>query len=208
MALFRKKPGKSKRPSAEEIQAALKKKYAEVSQTAEGKFSYPTGRSGARALGYDLSVLEGMPEELVESFCGVGNPFALGPVEPGESVLDVGCGAGFDLFVASRLVGQGGRVRGIDLTAEMAEKARKNLARAGVATGEVRVAGAEDIPYDEGTFDLIISNGVFNLSPLKEKSFREVHRVLKSGGRLQFADIVLKADLPQDVANSLDAWSD
>jgi len=208
MSLFRKKPVRSKTPSAEEIQAALRKKYAEVSQSAEGKFGYPTGRSGAKALGYDLSILEGMPHELVESFCGVGNPFVLGPVKPGETVLDVGCGAGFDLFVAGRLVGQAGKVRGIDLTAEMAAKARKNLGLAGIATGEVRVAGAEDIPYSENTFDIIISNGVFNLSPLKEKSFREVHRVLKSGGRLQFADIVLKADLPRDVANSLDAWSD
>jgi SAM-dependent methyltransferase len=208
MSLFRKKPVKQKQPSVEEIRAALRKKYAEVSQSAEGKFSYPTGRSGARALGYDLSVLEGMPDELVESFCGVGNPFVLGPIRPEETVLDVGCGAGFDLFVASRLVGRKGKVCGIDLTAEMAAKARKNLARAGIATGEVRLAGAEDIPYDEKTFDIVISNGVLNLSPLKEKSFQEIRRVLKSGGRLQFADIVLKADLPQDVANSLDAWSD
>ncbi len=207
MALFQKRPRKLKQPSVEEIRAALRKKYAEVSHSAEGKFNYPTGRAGARALGYDLSVLEEMPDDLVRSFCGVGNPFTLGPVRMGETVLDVGCGAGFDLFIASRLVGQAGKVCGIDLTAEMVEKARRNFELAGVTNCEVRLAGAEDIPYEQNTFDIVISNGVLNLSPLKEKSFREIHRVLKSGGRLQFADVVLKADLPKDVANSLDAWS-
>ncbi len=208
MALSNKEPHKSKQPGMAELQAALRRKYAEVSRTAEGKFVYPTGRAGAEALGYDLSVMEGMSGELLDSFCGVGNPFSLGPVRPGEILLDVGCGAGFDLFVASRLVGHTGRVCGIDLTAEMVEKAWRNLARSDIANGEVRLAVAEDIPYGENTFDIVISNGVLNLSLQKERSFREIYRVLKPGGRLQFADIVLRGDLPQDVAGSLDAWSD
>jgi SAM-dependent methyltransferase len=199
---------KPKQPSCEDIQAAVRKKYAEVSQSVEGKFKYPTGKAGAGALGYDLSILDEMPDELVETFCGVGNPFTLGPINSGESVLDIGCGAGFDLIVASRFAGPEGKVCGIDLTPEMVEKAEKNLAMTGVQNGTVVQAGAEEIPYEDNTFDVVISNGVLNLSPMKEKSFSEIYRVLKPEGRLQFADIVLKGDLPPKVAGSLEAWSD
>lgn len=190
------------------IQEAVQKRYAAVSGSAASQFSYPTGRVGTVALGYDLSLVGDLPEEVLEAFCGVGNPFSLGPINPGESVLDVGCGAGFDLIFASRLVGRRGRVCGIDLTAEMVEKAQANLRRAGVPNGEVHRAACEAIPYADGTFDLVISNGVLNLSPLKEKSFAEIYRVLKSNGRLQFADMVLEEDLPAEVAGSLEAWSD
>jgi SAM-dependent methyltransferase len=195
-------------PSPEAVLEAVRKKYSEVSRTAEGKFAYPTGRQGALALGYEASAIDAMPPGLIESFCGVGNPFSLGPVRPGEAVLDVGCGTGFDLIVAGRLVGPSGRVCGIDVTQEMVEKAGRNLIQAALPHGEVRVAGAEEIPYEDGSFALVISNGVLNLSPLKEKCFREIYRVLRPGGRLQFADIVLKADLPEKVSGSLEAWSD
>jgi arsenite methyltransferase len=195
-------------PSPEAVLEAVRRKYGEVSRTAEGKFNYPTGRQGALALGYDSAAIDAMPPELIESFCGVGNPFSLGPVRAGEAVLDVGCGAGFDLIVAGRLAGPAGRVSGIDVTPEMVEKARRNLLQAGLSGGEVRVAGAEEIPYEDGSFDLVISNGVLNLSPLKEKCFGEVYRVLRPEGRLQFADIVLKGDLPEKIAGSLEAWSD
>lgn len=190
------------------IQDAVRKKYAGAAHSAEGKFKYLTGRAGAIALGYDPPVVGDMPDELLESFCGVGNPFSLGPINPGEVILDVGCGAGFDLIVASRFVGKTGRVCGIDLTPEMVERARMNLRRAGVSNGAVHLAGSEAIPYDDSTFDVVISNGVLNLSPLKERSFQEIYRVLKPNGRLQFADIVLKLDLPAEMINSLEAWSD
>lgn len=191
---------------ANRIQDAVREKYAGVSGSAEGKFNYPTGREGAMLHGYDPDIVRGMPDELISSFCGVGNPFTLGPVKPGEIVLDVGCGAGFDLIVASRSVGQDGRVCGIDLTPEMADKAKNNLKRYRVQNYDVRVAGAESIPYPDKTFDLVISNGVLNLSPLKEKSFREIYRVLRPNGRLQFADIVQKEDCGA-MCSTLDAWS-
>lgn len=190
------------------IQDAVRRKFAEASHSAEGKFKYPTGRAGAIALGYDPSVVGDMPDDLLESFCGVGNPFSLGPINPGEVILDVGCGAGFDLIVASRFVGTTGGVCGIDLTPEMVERAQTNLRRAGVSNGAIHLAGSEAIPYDDSTFDVVISNGVLNLSPLKERSFQEIYRVLKPNGRLQFADIVLKLDLPAGMINSLEAWSD
>jgi arsenite methyltransferase len=208
MKLLKRILGVSRPPDPEQIRAAIRKKYAEVSRSAEGKFKYPTGREGARALGYDPALLAEMPGGMVESFCGVGNPFTLGPIHPGERVLDVGCGAGFDLFVAARMVGPEGGVSGVDLTEEMVEQAWANLEQRDVSHGEVRQGSAEDIPYADATFDVVISNGVLNLSPQKEKSFREIHRVLKPGGRLQFADMVLRGDLPRKVAGNLDAWSD
>ncbi len=189
------------------IREAVRKKYVEVAQSAEGKFMYPTGRQGAIKLGYDPAILAGLPDEALASFCGVGNPFALGPIKNSKSVLDVGCGAGFDMIVASRIVGGTGNVHGIDMTPQMAERARANLKRAGVMNGEVQVSGAESIPYRDASFAVVISNGAINLSPVKEEVFKEIYRVLRGGGRLQFADIAVNEALPPDVANSLEAWS-
>lgn len=190
------------------VREAVRKKYAEVAQSAEGRFSYPTGRQGALALGYAASIIESLPDDVLASFCGVGNPFALGPIKGGAAVLDVGCGAGFDMIVASRLVGRGGKVCGIDMTPEMVERARANLQRSGVTDAQVDVSGAESIPYPDASFDVVISNGVVNLSPAKEEVFREIYRVLRPDGRLQFADIVVNQALPPEVANSLEAWSE
>lgn len=189
------------------IRDAVRKKYVKVAESAEGNFMYATGRQGALRLGYDPAIIASLPDDALSSFCGVGNPFALGPINGGERVLDVGCGAGFDMIVASRIVGGTGNVRGIDLTPEMAERAWANLRRADVTNGDVQVSGVESIPYRDASFDVVISNGVINLSPAKEEVFNEIYRVLRPGGRLQFADIVLNEALPADVANSLEAWS-
>jgi arsenite methyltransferase len=194
--------------SIDEIQQAVRKKYAEVSRSVAGNFSYLTGKAGAVGLGYDLSVTSDLPDDVFDTFCGVGNPLALGSIRSGEKLLDIGCGAGLDMIRASRLAGPAGRVCGIDLTPEMVEKARANFVRAGASNADAVVAGSEAIPYDDDTFDVVTSNGMLNLSPLKEQSLREIFRVLRPGGRLQLADIVLNEDLPADIANSLDAWSD
>lgn len=189
------------------IQEAVREKYAEVSMSAAGKFNYPTGRDGATRQGYDPAVVRSMPDDLIDSFCGVGNPFSLGAIKSGETILDVGCGAGFDLIVASTLVGRDGKVCGIDLTPEMVEKAKSNLNRHGVRNYDIQVAGAESISYPDDTFDVVTSNGVLNLSLLKEKCFREIYRVLRPNGRLQFADIVLKEDCGGAMCSTLEAWS-
>ncbi|HJW29928.1 MAG TPA: methyltransferase domain-containing protein [Saprospiraceae bacterium] len=191
----------------QEIRKAIRDKYAEVSISAEGKFQYPTGKNGAKALGYDPAIIESAHNRFFESSCGVGNPFSLGDIRFGATVLDFGCGAGFDLFVASKLVGENGRVCGIDLTEDMVVRAKENLALAGITNFEVKKVDSEIIPYDDRSFDVVISNGVINLSPRKEISFAEIYRVLKPGGRLQFADVVLEKDMPVSLAGSAEAWS-
>jgi len=191
----------------QEIRKAIRDKYAEVSISADGKFPYPTGKGGAIALGYDPAIIESAHPRFFESSCGVGNPFSLGTIRPGSAVLDFGCGAGFDLFVASRVVGERGLLCGIDLTGDMVLRARENLTLAGITNFEIKKVDAETIPYDDDSFDVVISNGVINLSPRKESSFKEIYRVLKSGGRLQFADVVLENELPVSLAGSAEAWS-
>jgi ubiquinone/menaquinone biosynthesis C-methylase UbiE len=175
--------------------------------SAKGKFSYPTGREGAEALGYDPEIVNSAPARMLESFCGVGNPFSLGKISPGDAVLDFGCGAGFDLFVASRLAGKGSRICGVDLTEHMAERATENLVSCGVMNFEIVKIDSEAIPFGDNTFDVVISNGVINLVPDKAACFRELLRVLKPGGKIQFADVVVEKELPAHLAESPEAWS-
>ena len=191
----------------QEIRTAIRDKYAEVSVSAEGKFQYTTGKNGAKALGYDPAILESAHTRFFDSACGVGNPFSLGNIRRGAAVLDVGCGAGLDLFVASRLVGETGLVCGTDLTEDMVVSARENLTLAGITNFEVKKVDSEIIPYADHSFDVVISNGVLNLSPCKQASFKEIYRVLKPGGRLQFADVVLEKELPASLSGSAEAWS-
>lgn len=157
-------------------------------------------------MGYDPVFISEAPAALLKSFCGVGNPFSLGDIKVGTNVLDIGSGAGFDLYVAKRLAGDG-RVCGIDLTREMVDRARKSLAEAGMDNIEVVHVSSEEIPYEDNTFDTVISNGVINLSPCKQELFNEIFRVLRKGGKLQFADVVLEKELPGTLVGSLEAWS-
>ncbi len=189
-----------------QIRQAIKEKYSAAARCVEGLFQYPTGKEGAEELNYDRRFIDEAPNEIVRNFCGVGNPFSLGAIKPGEAVLDIGCGSGFDVYCASKAVGPQGNVVGIDLTSEMVEKARTNISEAGISNAEICEANSEELPFDADMFNVVISNGVVNLSLEKGKTFSEMYRVLKPGGRLQFADIVLIKELPLEETGPR-AWS-
>lgn len=190
------------------IRSAIKRKYQQVArQSADGLFAYRTGRKGAVALGYDPGLLDRLPDDALESFCGVGNPFSISPIAEGSAVLDVGCGAGFDLLVARQIVGSRGRVSGVDLTRDMVKKALTILERFGDERISVQHISSEEMPYGDESFECVISNGVFNLSPFKLVLFKEIWRVLKPQGMLQFADVCLAGEKNTNRVSSPDDWA-
>jgi len=189
------------------IREGIKEKYKRVAISPEGKFTYPTGRAGLEGQKYDPEILRRLPEDVLASYCGVGNPFSLGPVNKGEAVLDIGCGAGVDTFVAANMVGPEGRVTGIDLIPEMLEQARTNLEKTSSKNVTFKEGSAEQLPFPDGTFDVVISNGVFNLIPEKGKALRGVFRVLKSSGRFLLADQILMGEMPGDTESMVTNWA-
>ncbi len=187
------------------IRHGIAEKYRKVAVAPTGMFRYPTGKESASSLGYPTNLLSAIPEAIRERFVGVGNPFALGPIQPGEAVLDLGCGAGFDAFIAAQFVGPTGRVSGIDLSPEMIAVAEAGLKGADFSNVEFRLAHVEALPFPDISFDVALSNGVLNLIPDKPRALREIFRVLRPGGRLQACDIGLIGDrVPPDKAQ----WSD
>jgi arsenite methyltransferase len=189
------------------IRTAVQEKYIKVSSSADGLFRYQTGKAGAAMLGYDEDILTQVPGDVLDSFCGVGNPFSLGEIAEGAGILDIGCGAGFDLIVARKKAGPQGRVCGVDLTREMVARAQSNFAGLAMEDIETLHIDSEKLPFADRSFDLLISNGAINLSPDKAELFQEMYRVLKPGGRLQIADMVLDKELPPSMAADLDAWA-
>ncbi len=189
------------------IEEGIQRKYAKVAVSPEGLFQYPTGRAGLEALSYDTDILQALPESVLETFCGVGNPFSLGEVHAGESVLDVGCGGGVDTMIAAIMVGPTGQVVGTDMSSEMLERARENLSWTNLDNVSFQECSAEELPFPDQNFDVVISSGVFNLIPDKLTALREVFRVMKPDGRLMMADQVLVGHLPEDVKARVDNWA-
>ncbi len=185
----------------------VSEKYTEVANEPEKGFHFHNGRPLAAMLGYDLGEVDRLPPSTVESFAGTGNPFSLGRLRPGETVLDIGCGAGFDTLQAAMQVGPSGRVTAVDMTDAMLDKTRTGAAALGLTNIDVRRGFAEDLPTQDATIDVVISNGVINLCPDKMAVMREVHRVLKPGGRFQIADIIVHKEVPQDAKDDIDLWS-
>ena len=190
-----------------QLRNAVKERYASVAEEPEGQFPYPVGRASALGLGYMPEWLDGVPERVVARFVGVGNPFSVQQPTAGERVLDVGSGCGLDALVAAALVGPAGRVAGIDLTPEMLEEARDALRQTGLANVDFRGGSAEALPFDDGSFDRVISNGVLNLVPDKAAAFREIRRVLRPGGTFAAADLLVTETVPDEVLADADAWS-
>jgi arsenite methyltransferase len=189
------------------IEEGIRGKYGKVAVSPAGLFRYPTGRAGLEALHYDPRLIETLPEPVAESYCGVGNPFSLGPIRPGDAILDIGCGAGVDALIAALMVGPSGSVTGIDPVPEMLARAQKNAVLAGALNVEFREGSAEELPFSDNTFDAVITNGVFNLVVDKAKALGEVYRVLKPRGRFLIADQVLTGELPQETKASIENWA-
>ena len=192
---------------AEALRREVQDKYREVAVDPHGEFHFHTGRKLAARLGYDPAVVDPLPDEAVESFAGVANPFSLRPLEAGEKIVDVGAGAGFDSFVAVVQVGPGGAVVGVDMTDEMLAKSRATVARMGLTNVEFRDGLAENLPVEDGWADVVISNGVINLCADKKQAFAEIFRVLRPGGRLQFADIANGKPVPEEAVRDIDLWT-
>ncbi len=190
------------------LRAEVQKVYSDVAHDPKKGYHFHTGREYAeRMLGYPPAWLDAVPPEVTASFAGVGCPLSLGPVYPGETVLDVGCGAGIDSFIAAHLAGPTGRVIGLDMTDAMLAKAIHWREEWAIPHLDFRAGLVEEIPLPDACVDVVISNGVINLTPDKGKVFGELHRVLKPGGRLQLADIVVQKDIPPEAREQVDIWT-
>jgi SAM-dependent methyltransferase len=191
----------------EVLREEIRKTYTEVSTEQEKEFIFPTGRGWARELGYPEPELSRVPDASVESFAGVANHWLLGRAQTGAVVLDLGCGAGTDLLIAAQMVGPGGRAIGVDMTVAMLERARDSAGEMGLANVELHEALIERLPLEDASVDLVISNGVIDLIPEKEAVFDEIDRVLKPGGRLQLADVVIHHEVSEDARKRIDLWT-
>lgn len=189
------------------LREQVKEKYKEVALDPHGDHHFHTGRPLAKRLGYEDAVVLLLPDRAVESFAGIGNPFSLRRLPPGERVVDMGSGAGFDSFIAARQVGSGGAVIGVDMTPEMLEKARETALELGLSHVEFREGLAEALPVPDVWADAVISNGVINLCADKKKVFEEIRRVLRPGGVLQFADIANGRPVPEAALRDIDLWT-
>jgi SAM-dependent methyltransferase len=188
------------------LKSEIKKTYSSVSEEPERDFLFPTGRAWAEDLGYPEE-LTNVPESAVESFAGVANPWTMGRLAPCERVLDLGSGAGTDSLVAAQMVGADGHVTGIDMTVAMLAKARAAAAKMGVLHVDFVEAEAEQLPFPDESFDVVISNGVIDLIPDKDAVFAEIYRVLVPGGRMQIADVTIQNPVSEEGRRNIDLWT-
>ena len=189
------------------LREEIRKTYTEVSTDTERDFIFPTGRAWAQELGYPEPELSRVPDATVESFAGVANHWPLGRIEPGSVVLDLGCGAGTDLLIAAQMTGPSGRVIGVDMTPSMLERAHASAREMGIESVELHESMIEALPLDDASVDVVISNGVIDLVPDKEAVFDEIDRVLRPGGRLQMADVVIHHEVCEDARARIDLWT-
>jgi len=194
-------------PEVATLRREIQDKYTEVASSPDLEFHFHHGLPLAKILDYKEEHLAGLPEEAVESFAGVGNPFSVGEIATGETVLDIGSGCGFDCIIAARLVGPTGKVIGVDMTDAMLKKSRKTAKDMGLTQLEFKKGFAEELPAEDGTVDVVISNGVINLTPDKYAIFKEVFRVLKPGGRLYLSDIVVYKFISDEIKQDVDLWT-
>jgi arsenite methyltransferase len=190
----------------EVLKSEIKKTYSSVSEDPDKDFIFPTGRAWAEDLGYP-NELANVPDSAVESFAGVANPWQLGRLNAGERVLDLGSGAGTDSLIAAQMVGEEGHVTGIDMTPAMLTKARAAAVAMGLSNVEFVEGEAERLPFPDGTFDVVLSNGVIDLIPDKDAVFSELQRVLGPGGRMQIADVTIQNPVSEEGRRNIDLWT-
>jgi len=188
------------------IEAGIRDKYSKVANNPEGLFAYPTGRAGLETLEYDPKLVNALPQEVVSSYCGVGNPFSLGPINEGDVILDIGCGAGVDTIFAAIMAGPTGKAVGIDIVPEMVQQAKSNLGMTDVKNVTFIKTSGESLPFPDAEFDVVISNGVINLIPDRAVLLGEVMRVLRPGGRLMLADQAATGTVQKDIKARLANW--
>ena len=185
----------------------IQKTYDDVATHTDQDFIFPTGRSWAQELGYPEPELARVPDATAESFAGVANHWLLGRIDPGSVVLDLGCGAGTDLLIAAQMTGPAGRVIGVDMTSAMLDRARASAHAMGIGHIELHESLIEELPLEDASVDVVISNGVIDLVPDKDAVFGEIDRVLRPGGRLQGADVVIHHEVSEDARARIDLWT-
>ncbi len=202
--------GTDKKPlgemSSDEIKEAVKEKYSQVAKESCATFNFPVGKAFALKVGYSEEILDKLPQSMYESFTGANNPQPFVELKEGEIVLDLGCGAGLDLYFYAKAVGINGKVYGLDISQDMINKAKHNMEAVEIKNVEIKCGHFDNLSFDDNFFDVVASNGIYNLSPNKEKVMKEVFRVLKSGGRTVFCEVVLKDKLPENVRKNIDDW--
>ncbi len=189
------------------IQNTIRETYSKAAKGPKGLFNYPTGHEGLTALKYDSELLQALPPDVAASYCGVGNPFTLGPINAGDCVLDVGCGAGVDTLFSAMMTGPSGKVVGIDLTPAMLKRAKKNLSMTDLKNVAFNEGSVENLPFADEDFTVVTSNGALNLVLDKARALAEIHRVLKPGGRLMVADLILTGKLPKEKDKIIKSWA-
>jgi SAM-dependent methyltransferase len=189
------------------LRSEIRRTYTDVSTDQEREFIFPTGRSWAQELGYPEAELARVPDAIVESFAGVANHWLLGDIDRGDVVLDLGCGAGTDLLIAAQKTGPAGRAIGIDMTSAMLERAAAGAREMGLENVELHESLIESLPLEDASVDVVISNGVIDLVPDKDAVFAEIDRVLRPGGRLQLADVVIHTEVSEDARERIDLWT-
>jgi len=189
------------------LRRAIREEYELVAQEPNKGFHFHTGRDLCQIVGYEEAWLEGVPETAIESFAGTGNPFRMGVLAAGENVVDVGSGAGIDSLVAAKMVGPEGKVVGVDMTPAMLERARRAAEEGSFENVEFREGFMEELPVEDGFADVVISNGVLNLTPNKPAALRDMVRVLKPAGRLQIGDILVQVEVPEAAKHKIHLWT-